>query len=446
MPRPSAQDYTTWALLWMAFVIYGSLVPLVYRPVPLTEAIERFTHLPPLWFGLGTRADWVANILLFIPLTFLWMGALTVDRSRRAEALAAALIVPLGFAAAIALEFTQIWFPRTVSRNDIVAEGIGTVVGVTAWVVLGRGFTQWLRTFAADVAPASQTRWLLQAWTLGFIAYSVLPLDLTLSVSELYHKYRTGQVLLIPFSHPYESIADLAYQTFTDVLVFVPVGAWLAMTLPGRSLRIAGVLGGVFALAIELVQLLVVSRYTDVTDILLGTIGALAGAWLVIRFNASPPPLVVPSGQRPSTEVVTPWLAAIVALSLFLVAGFCFPPEFTADRALIRDRVETFLRVPLLSLYRGTEFNATSQVLSRLLFFAPIGALWARVAAPYRRDVRRLVLAVGVAWAGALALGIEGLQLFMPGKVADVTDAILCLLGAIGGMLLTNRVLQAAPD
>ena len=97
-------------------------------------------------------------------------------------------------------------------------------------LAVGQAFVTWLRAFATDVSQPSQIRWLLQAWLLGFVAYSVLPLDLTISVTELFHKYESGQVLVIPFSHPYKSAADLAYQTATDIVAFMPVGAWLALT------------------------------------------------------------------------------------------------------------------------------------------------------------------------------------------------------------------------
>ena len=53
----------------------------LYRPVGWSDAVEQFRNLPPLGFGLGTRADLVANILLFIPLTFFWLGATTRGRS-----------------------------------------------------------------------------------------------------------------------------------------------------------------------------------------------------------------------------------------------------------------------------------------------------------------------------------------------------------------------------
>lgn len=69
-------SYAIAAAVYTVLAIYGSLVPLEFRPVPLDEAVERFRNVPYLTLGLQSRADFVANILLFIPLAFLAMGAL----------------------------------------------------------------------------------------------------------------------------------------------------------------------------------------------------------------------------------------------------------------------------------------------------------------------------------------------------------------------------------
>src|SRR4029453_18939850 len=91
---PRRSHLALMALGWTVFAVYGSLVPLKYQVVDFADAVERFRNLPPLWFGMGTRADWVANILLFIPLTFLWMGALACDRGWASRLAAALLLVP----------------------------------------------------------------------------------------------------------------------------------------------------------------------------------------------------------------------------------------------------------------------------------------------------------------------------------------------------------------
>ena len=189
----------------------------------------------------------------------------------------------------IAIEFGQVWFPVT---DDVVqrrsAELFWRVIGIVLWLVVGQMTITWLRQYSADRRPASQFRWLLQAYVIGFFIYAVIPLDLTMSVTDLYHKYRNGQIVLIPFSYRFESFSDAAYQTLSDIALFVPIGAWAALRLkeysPSRaSFAIACALGSIIAAAIELAQLLVLSRFTDATDVVLGTIGAAIGAKLIFR-------------------------------------------------------------------------------------------------------------------------------------------------------------------
>lgn len=436
------------ALAWTAFAIYGSLVPLAYRPVAWEDAVDRFRNLPPLWVGIGTRADWVANILLFIPLSFLWLGAAACDRGRLARVVAAVAVMPLATFAAVALEFTQIWFARrTVSRNDILAETIGAGIGVVVWLAIGQRVVAWVRTWSTDRRPQSRVQWLLQAYFVGFTLWSVIPLDLTISLTELYHKWQRGQVVLVPFAYHYESWSTQVYQSFGDLMVFVPVGIWVGLfnwqgKSRGAAIRMAAVAGALYGSAVEFLQLLVLSRYTDTTDILFAVAGSMLGAWAITWWKGTGEPAA--SGARRQAPTAWPTLGAIAAYSAFLAAGFLFPFEVTHDRTLIAERLQGFTRVPLFSLYMGTEFNAIQQVLVRLLLFAPLGALWGMLLQRVRGSGVRVILTiVGLLYSAGLATTIEVAQVLMPGKIADMTDAIICAIGALGGLYLATGPLSS---
>ena len=58
-------------LAYLALVVYGSLVPFELREHTLGQAIEQFRHIAYLKLGVASRADWVANIVLYVPLSFL---------------------------------------------------------------------------------------------------------------------------------------------------------------------------------------------------------------------------------------------------------------------------------------------------------------------------------------------------------------------------------------
>ena len=126
------------ASLWIAacgyllFVVYGSLVPLDYHPHPPDAAWRDFLETRYLKLGVGSRADWVANILLYIPLAYLLCaGVVAGVGSAVARFIGVAAVFAFCAAVALSVEFTQLFFPpRTVSLNDIVAEFVGAQKGL----------------------------------------------------------------------------------------------------------------------------------------------------------------------------------------------------------------------------------------------------------------------------------------------------------------------------
>lgn len=452
-PPPRRPHFWLAASAWTIFVVYGSLVPLRFQHVDLADAIDRFSNLPPLGFGLGTRADLVANLLLFIPFTFLWMAALTLDRRRAAAWIAALVMTALAAAAAVALEFTQIWFAgRTVSKNDIVAESAGGLIGVILWLAAGPRIVAWLRSFARMSDRRSALRWLLGAYIAGFAIYSVIPLDLTISLTDLYGKFRDGRVLLVPFAYSYDSAIAVVYQFFADIATFLPVGAWVWLVsrdrLRGRSPFLCGVIGGAaIAAAIEFAQLLVLSRFTDTTDIVLGALGSGIGAWWMAKVDRHVIDTAPAADRNASHRGIFAWLAVLTAYSLLLVAGFLYPFEWTDDRAVIRERYEGFFGTPLAALYWGSEFNAIKQVLVRFLLFATLGLIVARLASLARSaSGKAAAYAAGLGYAAILALGIEATQIFMPSRIADATEVIVCWMGVAAGVMIARLFTRLARD
>ena len=79
VPVPRRGHVLAAALAFTLIAVYGSFVPLNYRPLPWDDALARFRNIPFLDIGIKSRADWVANILLFIPLGCFWCGVVLVD-------------------------------------------------------------------------------------------------------------------------------------------------------------------------------------------------------------------------------------------------------------------------------------------------------------------------------------------------------------------------------
>ncbi|MCX7274734.1 MAG: VanZ family protein, partial [Burkholderiales bacterium] len=154
MQRPVAL-FSLW-LAYTAFVVYGSLVPLDWRPMPFDQALAAFRQIPFLTLGIESRADWIANGVLYAPLGFLSASLLLTSRWRLVRGLALPVALAGCLALAVGVEFSQLFFPpRTVSLNDLIAEGIGTLVGVAASPLLLASLRQ------------LQSRWQLGGRALG---------------------------------------------------------------------------------------------------------------------------------------------------------------------------------------------------------------------------------------------------------------------------------------
>jgi glycopeptide antibiotics resistance protein len=450
-PAAVRRRFLILACAWTVFAVYGSLVPLHYQPIAFSDAVTRLRTLPPLWVGIGTRADWVANILLFIPLTFFWMGVVAAGRGLVARVLGSVALIPLACAAAVAIEFAQIWFPnRTVSVNDIFAESIGGCIGIAAWWIAGSRLVSWLNEQAKTRRPRSVLRRALEAYLVTFVFFELLPFDLTISLTDLAHKVSSGGVVLVPFSYRYSDLMTMASQFLGDTATFVPIGALVVVVRPfGLAMSssfLEGVVGaGVFAAVLEFAQFFVLSRFTDTTDIVLGALGGGVGAWLMHRLDRRSAVATLSDPERSTAASVLPMLGLLAAYSLFLILGFWYPFNWTHSRAMIRVRADAFLRVPFAILYAGTEFNALTQVAIRILLFAPVGALVARVSTMGRAAwVRQALAATGLLYGTALAAGIEIGQILLPPKIADATEIPICVAGVILGFVVMRRILGAS--
>ena len=358
---------------YFAFVVFGSLVPLDFRALPIDEAFSRFARIPFLNLGIGSRADWVANLLLFIPLAFL--ASAVIARGGRAGFGVIALVTVLGAGFSVGLEFTQLFFPpRTVSQNDILAETLGALVGALAYRLTGERVLDWSRGFFEGESRVGRARRVLIGYLCVLLAFSVMPLDLSFDLGVLGEKWKRGAIVLIPFSHGGGSPIEAAYELLTDIVIWMPV-AWL-LALEGLSRRRVVGLTVLAAALVEGAQLFVYTRTTDVTDVVLAGVAALATLPLMARLDR----LGLARLERLAGPAAIGW--AVVLLGIFW-----WP--FNFDLSLLGDgRVSALADRTLFETYYFTsEYHAINELLRKVGFFLPLGGLWALAGG--RRGARR---------------------------------------------------------
>lgn len=429
----SARRHLAWAAFaYVSFVIYGSLVPLDFQAKPLEVAWAEFGGMPFLNLGIASRADWVANILLFIPLAFASAGMLCLGRGLAVRLAASALVLASCLVLSLSIEFVQIFFPpRTVSRNDVMAETLGAAAGIAVWWLWGQHLMDWYlgwRRVSGNAALGERLAWTYLA---ALSAYSLLPLDLTISAVELYHKWQEGKVYLLPFASLPGNAVEAVYALGMDMLLWLPPALLFRLSGKRSSLR-AGALTLAAAALLEGMQLFVYSRVSDVSDLFTATLGAAAGAWLGARLAAR-------GGLRPlapsAVSRSSPWLpwALATAWCALLAAVFWYPYDFRIDSRDVAERLESFGRAPFSAYYYGNEFRAVTEVLHKLLFFAPLGALlgWWVVRLPWTWRLGAAALAF-LLLAG-VPLTIELGQVLLPEKFSDSADLLLETLGGVLG-------------
>jgi VanZ family protein len=421
--------YLFLAIAYGVFVVYGSLVPLEYEGKPFNAALEQFLKTPYLLLHIQNRADLVANLLLYIPLTFFAMGAWTRENSRPGRWFMAACVTTAACGLAVAVEFLQIYFPpRTVSLNDILAECLGSGAGAAAWYLSGSHVTDWCRRLWRLRDRRRLAAHIITGYAVVLILYQLYPYDIVISAEELAAEVR--KVVIIPF-------ADLDRMSFLTIgaktAMMIPVGYLVAVVKPRLRLPVfhAALMGGVLVLAIQALRLLIHSRGTSATDAVLGAIGAGLGAWAAVHFGpvATRPLLWSPVARGIGWTVR---LAAAVAGIAMMVWYKWAPFDFHWPKEGVPACALGWVRIPFFHQYWNTEFQATIQVAQD--FGAPLilGILWISV---LRRlgTAGRVIAAIIAAGAGAI---IEACQLFFPPRVPDLTTVFIAIAGGILGVYL----------
>lgn len=448
MPRPSsrvprqqltagAQTAPLWyaGFIYVIFIVYGSLVPLDFHGLPLAQALTDFQHIPYLKLGIASRADWVANILLYIPLGFIG-AALAVRRGQALPVaiLGAAAIFLFGSALAVGVEFTQLYFPpRTVSLNDIIAEIIGTALGILFRLFAG----DWLANLARDVTGGGRRglRAVVILYVTGYLALSLFPYDFLDSTRDIGWKLANGSYGLLLANGSCESLLRCLVKLAAEVAAVVPLGILLGTLWEKRGrphgMGRAVLVGLGLGIAIETLQFFLASGISQGLSVLTRALGVGLGWQLHRRLKDQTIGAFTP-WLRPLTLIaVAPYLALVAALNGLFGAPWQGPAY--ALRALAGLHF-----LPFYYHYYTTETHALFSLLAYTAMYAPVGiGAWALV--PNRPNYIHRTRAILAGFAAAfLALIMEAGKLFLPDGHADPTDLLIAWGAAWGGYHLVR--------
>ncbi|MFW5454069.1 VanZ family protein [Thioalkalivibrio sulfidiphilus] len=420
------------ALAWLGVVLYLTLLPFTFGDMSFAEAWARYQNIRFDGSGPRARQQWVSNVLMFVPLGFLWAGWwLHRVRSPWLQGGGAVLVAGFCLLVTASVEFLQFWIPnRGPSLTDISANATGGVIGVLAWLVsrvpvvrqAARGLIQ------RQHGPGA---WLL-VYLAAYVFVSLLPLDLVITAREWSAKLASGQWgLFVAEQGCWWGVRCVSLHVL-EVLLMLPLGLWVAwrMDVSGYwSLVWAGALGVLLGLLVELGLLLTVSGVSEGASVLLHGLGAVLGAMLW-AWRERLPWQWLSANLRGLLLAMLP--VYLLVASLVVLAG----SDGWATLEAAMAQLQSLRWLPLYYHYFIAEGQAIRSVFMNLGVYAFLGlGLWLW-------DLRRSAGAVAHrgAWAAlfafSLASALETSKLFLVGLRPDTAAPILGAVSAAGVYLI----------
>jgi len=356
----------------LALIAYGSLYPFDLRPG--AESIGFWQALGHLTWARAGRGDRIANLLLYVPLGFCLFRWLESRIRRRAAVL---LAVTFGVTLSYCIEVTQVFIAlRVASYWDVVFNGIGSVVGAAAGIAWDE--------LSVKLSGASGNRgrsdrggvFVVLLWLL----WRLWPFIPQFSIGMLKAAFQ-------PLTDPFFSVAATLHY-----LVWWTLLAHIVFTLIGGQRGIEAMLA---LIAIVLAGCLFITHHGFVPSELLALVLLLPALLVLNRLAPAPRHGLM--------------LAAFVAL-LFYDSFFPFQTQEAAGH---------FDLWPFRS-WMDSGFPVDWQWLARRAsYFAAF--VWVLKQAGMRIQVAAIFVPFVV-------LGIEIVQVWIPGRGSSITEPMLALL------------------
>ncbi len=407
-----------WLLNW-AFICYGSLIPFDYQGITLDTALTRFARIPTLVLGLESRIDWLANLILYAPLTLfgaLWLSGGKTFRQAPVAVIGGILLASAwSLLTALGIEFAQLYFPaRTVSMNDLIAEGLGTATGAGIALIAGnRLFLLIARARSISREEASVAA--VALYGLIYVAVSLFPFDFSAAAVILAQKLRDGQASWWLSASQSEQGLLVYLKLVAEAIAFAPFGYWAGRRWPSRG-PTAAALGGLAAGSlIEILQLFLMASTSQGASAIARALGATLAAWLATRENRIAR-WATPSRRRVlALTLSAPWFAGVLYL-----AGWGRSAVNLTD---IPTRLDAVRWTPFVYHYFTNEAVALVSVLA-------IGGAYAWVGLAGPLISRHTATWAWPTLAFLIAAAVEASKLILAMRHPDPTNALIAAAAA----------------
>ena len=417
--RNRVQDrLALWATLYALAIIYCSVVvgPTGFNFVSMDvgQAWQRFLEMPYFINGSDQRADWMANLLMFVPLGFLITGILDPHRGIVLRSAISLLALASCIIFLLAVKFLQLFFPgRTVSLNYVTAQSLGSFIGVLLFWLAHAKIPRGKTTDARQIVIG-----LLALYAMAYPIFMLLPLNFTLSANDLHDRLLGVRNILLSwpgFGRP--AIIRLAL-VVANFLAAVPLGLLLAIKTKDRSLAwYLGVSVIVMALITGL-KVFVISGTPYLVGIAYTSAGMLVGVCLV-RWVRPKAIMTIRAGLLRALPLLIP----LYVVAVLDVNGLISRHWRTFEEALAS--LDPRALLPFWNWYIVSKAQAIESQAVHAIMFLPIGIMLSLRGGITRRDVW-----IAAILAFLFALSVEVGRWFRPGLAPDFYEAVTAALAA----------------
>ena len=421
---------------YLLFIIYGSLLPWDFKPRPLDTAWQNFLDIRYLALGIESRADWIANVVLYMPLAYLLcVGFGTLRRPALAQAVLATIVLLICASLAVSVEFAQLFFPpRTVSMNDVIAEIIGSVLGIGVCLMWGGRLGQ-LRAEMIHGGTVA-IRAVAVVYLLAYLALNLFPYDFYVSAAEFSEKLASDAYGLWLAPAACDRFSLCSIKILAEIIIVMPLGILLSMTRgkAARSPNATAIASGLaLGLVLEVLQLFMASGMSQGLSLLTRAAGLSLGVTLHRRARFRWLVNLLPHVTLLIALLCVPYLLALMWLNGWFSGKW-------GDVEQARASLEILYWIPFYYHYFTTEQAALRSLLFYTALYLPIGlAYWAwtiRRSSTYSNGTAFIPVII----ATPIALVLEAGKLFVPGKHADPTDVLIAAFAAGGAYLCATQL------
>ncbi len=414
--------FAVWVLLYAIIVIYCSTVvgPNGFHFVPkgLNLAWNEFLSTSFWSTGSDQRADWMANLLMLVPLGYLLMGALGLRRGIVLALGSSLVALAVSVAFVLAVKFLQLFFPpRTVSLNYITAQIIGSILGILSyWLwhskILG---------FRSALGTPAVASYLLAAYVLAYFGYQLLPLDFTLSYSDLHDRLLEVPHILLSWPAPGRSPFIRVILIVVDVLATVPLGLLLGLRAGRVSIVILGLVSLVAMTVILVAKIFLISGTPYLVSVVYRTMAMLAGV-LLVRLRVCGARWLV--SLRPALRRTLPLLIPLYVLAVLAVNGLLRLHWRSPEEAMVLFADPLDL-LPFWHWYIVSKAHAVQSLVVHAIMFLPVGIMYS-----VRKGKQPSDAWVAAFVAFSFELLVEVGKCFAPGEFPDFYEAIPAAVAA----------------